>query len=221
MGIFGRIAKMTQAKFNEKLDSVENPIELCNQHIRDMEENYREAELSSAQVIGNAHSIEKEIEDAKAESAEWEGRIQLAVSKGNDDLARKAIVRKNEVDKKLAELNQSYATAHAQAEKLKDTLRELKENIEETRSKRDELEARYKTAEASQKVNEIVADVSAKRDGQSMEDLERKVARKEAMAEGLGEIAAVKKDSLEDEFKQLGDDFDVNAELAKYKQKKD
>lgn len=212
---------MTQAKFNEVLDNAENPIELCNQHIRDMEQNYREAELSSAQVIGNAHAIEKEIEDTKAEVADWDDKIKLAVSKGNDDLAKKAIVRKNDVEKKLTELNKSYEIAHAQAEKLKDTLRELKENIDETRGKRDELEARYKTAEASQKVNEIITDVSTKKNGQSMEDLERKVARKEAMAEGLGEIASVKKDSLEDEFKKLGDDLDVDAELAKYKQKKD
>ena len=219
MGIFNRVAKMTQAKVNDKLDDIENPVELCDQHIRDMEEKYRQAELSSAQVIGNANNIENELNSAQKELQDWDDKIKLAVSKGNDDLAKKAIVRKNEVAQKVEGLKTSYESAHAQAEKLKDTLKELKEEIDNTRSKRDELEARYKTAEASQKVNEIVSDVSSKPDEINMDDLERKVAKKEAMAEGLGEIASVKKgDDIDDEFKKLQSDVDVDAELAKYKQ---
>lgn len=218
MGIFDRIAKMTQAKVNDTLDNIEDPIELCNQHIRDMEEKYRQAELSSAQVIGNARNIENEYNETQNELQDWDDKIKLAVSKGNDDLAKKAIVRKNEVAQKLGSLKSSYEAAHAQAEKLKDTLREMKEEIDSTREKRDELEARYKTAEASQQVNEIISNISSKPDGLNMDDLERKVAKKEAMANGLGEIASIKNDNLEDEFKKLGSDIDVDAELAKYKQ---
>lgn len=218
MGFFDRIAKMVQAKANDTLDNIEDPIALCNQHIRDMEEKYRQAEISSAQVIGNARNIENELNETQAEIQDWEDKIKLAVSKGNDELAKKAIVRKNEVTQKVESLKGSYEAAYTQAEKLKDTLRQLKEEIDETREKRDELEARYKTAEASQKVNEIVANVSTKSNDINMDDLERKVARKEAMAEGLGEIASIKNDNLEDEFKKLGSDIDVDAELAKYKQ---
>lgn len=218
MGIFDRIFKMAQAKANETLDNIENPIELCNQHIRDMEEKYKQAELSSAQVIGNAKNIENELNKTQSELQDWEDKIKLAVSKGNDELAKKAIVRKNEVLQKVQSLKSSYETAHTQAEKLKSTLRELKEDIEGTRSKRDELEARLKTAEASQKVNEIMADVSTKKGDISMEELERKVAKKEAMAEGLGEVADLKHDNLDDEFKELSSSIDVEAELAKYKQ---
>ncbi len=217
MGIFGRFAKMTEAKINETLDSMENPIEMCNQHLRDMEEKFRQAQLSSAQVIGNAHQVENDLEAAKKEAAEWDGRIRLAVGKGNDDLAKRAIARKHEVDLRVQTLTSSYETAHAQAEKLKQTLSELRDEIDTTRRKRDELEARYKTAEASQKVNEIVANVSTKKNDINMEDIERKVERKEAMADGLGEIASMKKDGLEDEFKKMDSDLDLDAELAKYK----
>ncbi|MFT8887346.1 MAG: PspA/IM30 family protein [Ethanoligenens sp.] len=218
MGIFGRFAKMTEAKINEALDNVENPIEMCNQHLRDMEEKFRQAQLSSAQVIGNAHRVEDDLNAAKQESAEWDEKIRLAVSKGNDDLAKRAIARKHEIDTRVQTLSASYETAHAQAEKLKETLTELRDEIDTTRRKRDELEARYKTAEASQKVNEIVANVSTKKNDINMDDIERKIARKEAMAEGLGELADMKKDNLDDAFKKLEGDIDLDAELAKYKQ---
>ena len=212
---------MTQAKVNEALDNMENPIEMCNQHVRDMEEKYRQAELSSAQVIGNAHAVENDRKQAEQEVQDWEEKIKLAVSKGNDELAKKAILKKKETETRYENLTASYETAHAQAEKLKVTLGELKEEIETTRAKRDELEARLRTAEASQKVNEIVANVSSKPNDVSMDDIERKIERKEAMAAGLGELAEQKKDTLGEEFKKLeSTDIDLDAELAKYKSRK-
>lgn len=216
MGIFGRMKKITEAKLNTAIDNIEDPIELCNQRIRDMEENFRQAELSSATVIGNVTEVKKQLDASEKEVVEWDSKIRLAVAKGNDELAKKAIVRKNEVEKKTEGLKTAYATGKAQADKLKETLKDLKEEIEATRQKRDELEARFKTAQATQKVNEIIAGVSEKKNDINIDDLERKVQRKEAMAEGLGEIAEVKNDSLDNEFEKLGD-IDVDSELARYK----
>lgn len=217
MSIFGRLGNMFKAEANDMLDNMEDPIKLCNQKIRDMEEKLREAEVSSAQVIGNAKGIEKKMNDALAEVNEWDEKVKLAVSKGNDELAKKAIVKKKDAEQEYASFKKSYETAHAQAEKLKATLKDLKEEIEATRQKRDEFEARNATAEASQKVNEIVAGVSTKKNDIDLDDIERKIAKKEAMAEGLGELASTNRDDLEDEFKKLETDVDLDAELAKYK----
>jgi len=218
MGIFDRLKNLAKGKINGALDDIENPIELCDQHIRDMEEKYRQAEMSSATVIGNARGIENDVTKTQADLQDMEDKIKLAVSKGNDELAKKAIVRKGEIASKLESLKKSAVIAHDQAEKLKTTLTEIKDEIETTRQKRDELEARFKTAEASQSVNEIMANVSSKDSDINMDDLERRIAKKEATAEGLGEIASLKKNNLDDEFKKLGSSVDVDAELAKYKQ---
>lgn len=217
MSIIGRIGNMFKAEANDALDNMEDPIKLCNQKIRDMEEKFREAEVSSAQVIGNANAIKKQMEQAFEEVSDWEEKIKLAVSKGNDELAKKAIVKKKDAEQKHINLKKSYENAHAQAEKLKATLKDLNEEIEATRQKRDEFEARNATAEASQKVNEIMANVSTKKNDINLDDIERKIAKKEAMAEGLEELASVNKDSLEDEFEKLGSEVDLDAELAKYK----
>lgn len=221
MGFFGRLGKMAQAKFNELLDTVENPIEMCNQHIRDLEAKFREAELATAQVIGNARNVEREMKETLQQVNEWEERIKLAVSKGNDELAKKAIVKRSEIQQRYDMLSKTFETANAQAEKLKVSLKELRDEIEQTRMKRDELEARYKTAEATQKVNEVVANVSTRKNEIQMDELERKIEKKEALAAGLGEVAALKKDNLESEFSKLESEVDLDAELAKYKMKKE
>ena len=59
MGIFNRMSNMIKGKVNSTLDEMENPIELLDQKIKDMEEQLSKAKLNSAQVLGNVHEIEK------------------------------------------------------------------------------------------------------------------------------------------------------------------
>lgn len=59
MGIFSRMSNMIKAKVNNSLDEMENPVELLDQKLRDMDEQFNKAKLSSAQILGNVHEIEK------------------------------------------------------------------------------------------------------------------------------------------------------------------
>jgi phage shock protein A len=215
MGVFKRISNMFRAKVNNTLDEVENPVELLDQKIRDMEESLNNAKLSSAQVLGNVHEIRMKMESTKRESEEFDEKVKLAIAKENEELAKKALQRKLEADKTYQSLKKSYDDASQKAEAIKEKLKELDGEIQKTRSYRDEAAARYNNAEASKKVNEILANVDTGSNKINIDDIERKIQRKEAMAEGLGEL---KRDTtLEDEFKKL-DEIDLDEELAKYKQ---
>lgn len=214
MSVFKRISNMFRAKVNNAIDEVENPVELLDQKIRDMEESLNKAKLSSAQILGNVHEIRIKMERAQKESAEFDEKVKLALSKENEELAKKALGRKLEADKTYESLKKSYEEASQKAEGIKEKLKELDAEIQKTRSYRDEAAARYNNAEASKKVNEILANVDTGTNKINIDDIERKIQRKEAMAEGLGEL---KKDTtLEDEFKKL-DEIDLDEELKKYK----
>lgn len=215
MGVFGRMSNIFRAKVNNAIDDLENPIELLDQKVRDMEESLNNAKLSSAQILGNVHEIEKKMESAERESNDFDEKVKLAMSKGNEELAKKALSKKLEADKNYASLKISYEDARQKADSVKIKLRELEEEIEKTRRYRDEAAARFNNAEASGKVNEILANVETKSNKISVDDIERKIQKKEAYAEGLGEL---KEDTtLEDEFKKL-EEVDLDEELKKYKQ---
>lgn len=216
MGIFDRLSNMVKAKVNNSLDNMENPIELLDQKIRDMEESLNTAKLSSAQILGNVHEIEKKMEAAKAESDDFDAKVKLALSKNNEELAKKALAKKLEADKTYNNLKASYDEAYKKAEAIKEKLRELESEIEKTRTYRDEAEARYKNAEASTKVNEILANVDTKNNSIHLDDIERKIQKKEATAEGLEDLKEPG-DHLEDEFAKL-EESDLDLELEKYKQ---
>ncbi|AQS03110.1 PspA/IM30 family protein [Clostridium beijerinckii] len=214
MGIFSRMSNMIKAKVNNSLDEMENPVELLDQKLRDMDEQFNKAKLSSAQILGNVHEIEKKLDSAKKESEDYDQKVRLALSKGNEELAKRALAKKVETDKKAASLQASYDNAKIQADTLKANLRALEEEITKTRSYRDEAAARFANAEASQKVNEVLANVQTKSNSIQIDSIERKIQRKESLAQGLGELRDL--DDFDSEFKKL-DEVDLDLELAKYK----
>lgn len=214
MGIFSRVSNMLKAKVNDTLDEMEDPIQLLDQKLRDMEEEFNKAKLNSAQILGNVHEIEKKLNVAKKESADFEEKVKFALSKGNEDLAKRALAKKVEMDKKCSSLQASYDNAKVQADKLKDNLKSLQEEIEKTRNYRDEAAARYSNAQASEKVNEVLANVKTKSNSIQLDSIERKIQTKEARAEGLGELRDV--DDFDSEFEKLNE-VDLDLELEKYK----
>lgn len=214
MGVIKRISNIFRAKVNNSLDEIENPIELLDQKLRDMETSLNKAKLSSAQILGNVHEIEKKMETAKRTSSEFDSKVKLALSKNNEELAKKALERKLEADKTYTNLEASYKDACIKAETIKKKLKELESEIEKTRTYRDEAAARYNNAEASKKINEILANIDSRNNAIDLDDIERKIQKKESISQGLEDLK--ESDSLDKEFEKLSE-VDLNEELKKYK----
>ena len=214
MGIFKRVSNIFRSKVNNALDGVENPIELLDQKVRDMEESLNKAKISSAQILGSVHETKKKMEDAEAEVKDYDDKVKLALSKNNEELAKKALERKLEAEKRYNSLKVTYEDSQKKAEAIKEKLKDLTEEIEKTRRYRDEAAARYSNAEANEKINEIIANVETKSNKINLDDIERKIQRKESYAEGLADL---KTPTLDDEFEKLNE-INLDEDLKKYKE---
>ncbi len=214
MGIFTRMSNMIKGKVNDTLDEMENPIELLDQKVRDMEEQLSKAKLNSAQVLGNVHEVKKKMDNAVRSAEDFDSKVKLAMSKGNEDLAKRALAKKVDCDKQVTTLQATYEASKIQADSLKKNLAALEAEITKTRNYRDEAAARYSTAEASKQVNEILANVQTKTNTIQIDNIERKIQRKESLAQGLSELRNV--DTFDSEFEAL-DTVDLDLELEKYR----
>lgn len=214
MGIFSRMSNMLKSKVNDTLDDMENPIELLDQKIRDMDAQLSKAKLNSAQILGNVHEIKKKLDNAVKSAEDFDNKVKLAMSKGNEDLARRALAKKVDCDKQVSTLQASYESSKIQADAIKKNLSALEAEITKTRSYRDEAAARYSNAEASKQVNEILANVQTKTNSIQIDNIERKIQRKESLAQGLSDLRDV--DTFDSEFEAL-DSLDLDLELEKYR----
>ena len=96
MGIFKRISDIISANLNEMTEKFEDPEKMLKQAIREMEESIAEVTSQTAKAMANEKTVSRELERNRGQVDLWQGRAVKAVDAGDDELARKALVRKNE-----------------------------------------------------------------------------------------------------------------------------
>ncbi|MFJ6679981.1 PspA/IM30 family protein [Microbacterium sp. NPDC091382] len=229
--IFGRISTLVKANVNALLDSAEDPQKMLDQLVRDYTNNIADAETAIAETIGNLRLLERDHDEDVKAAAEW-GNKAIAASRkadelrsaGNttdadkfDNLAKIALQRQISEENEARAIAPSIAAQTEVVEKLKDGLNGMKQKLDQLRSKRSELLARAKTAEAQNKVHDAVKSIDVLDPTSELGRFEDKVRRQEALAAGKAEIAASTIDAQFNQLEDLGELTEVEARLAALK----
>ena len=204
MGILDRIRTVLKANINALISKAEDPEKMLNQLIMDMNEQLLEAKKQVAMAIADEKKLERQTLENKAQGEDWEKKAMLAVKAGKDDLAKEALVRKQEYDGYAASFQKEFDSQHAAVEQLKDALRQLQAKIEEASRKKNLLIARAKRAEAQKQIQQTMGSLSANSSFDTFDRMAQKVDQVEAEAEAMKELGEVTADQkLEDKFKEL------------------
>jgi len=204
MGILDRIRTVLKANINALISKAEDPEKMLNQLLMDMNEQLLEAKKQVALSIADEKKLERQALENKAQGEDWEKKAMLAVKAGKDDLAKEALVRKQEYDGYAASFQKEYESQHASVEQLKDALRQLQSKIEEASRKKNLLIARAKRAEAQKQIQQTMGSLSAGSSFDTFDRMAQKVDQIEAEAEAMKELGEVTADQkLEDKFKEL------------------
>jgi phage shock protein A len=204
MGILDRIRTVLKSNINALISKAEDPEKMLNQLLMDMNEQLLEAKKQVAMSIADEKKLERQALENKAQSADWEKKAMLAVKAGKDDLAKEALVRKQEYDGYAASFQKEFESQHASVEQLKDALRQLQTKIEEAGRKKNLLIARAKRAEAQKQIQQTMGSLSANSSFDTFDRMAQKVDQVEAEAEAMKELGEVTADQkLEDKFKEL------------------
>jgi phage shock protein A len=204
MGILDRIRTVLKANINALISKAEDPEKMLNQLIMDMNEQLLEAKKQVAMAIADEKKLERQALENKSQGEDWEKKAMLAVKAGKDDLAKEALVRKQEYDGYAASFQKEFDSQHAAVEQLKDALRQLQAKIEEASRKKNLLVARAKRAEAQKQIQQTMGSLSANSSFDTFDRMAQKVDQVEAEAEAMKELGEVTSDQkLEDKFKEL------------------
>ncbi len=220
MGIFDRFKRVVKSNLNEMISKAENPEKMLNQLIVDMNQQLIESKKSVASAIADEKKLERQVKENLAAGQEWERKAMLAVRAGKDDLAKEALVRKQEFDKTAAQYSEQWEAQHESVEKLKTALRGLQQKIEEAQRKKNLLIARSRRAEAQKRINETIGGMADTSAFEAFEQMSRRMDQLEAENEAMLEIDdAGKGDSLEAQFAQLESGGDTDRLLEDLKKK--
>jgi phage shock protein A len=189
MGIFSRLKTLISANINHLINKAEKPEKMLNQLILDMNEQLIESKKAVAQAIADEKRLEREMNSQLSQSADWERKAMLAVEKGEDDLAKEALLRKQENDNAALEYRKQWEAQHEAVAKLKNSLKELSGKIDKAQRQKNLLIARAKRAEAQQKIQDTISSVSGNRSAfDAFDRMAQKVDQMEAQADASKEL---------------------------------
>ena len=205
MGLFSRLKTLVSSNVNDLISKAEKPEKMLNQLIIEMNEQLIESKRAVAMAIADEKKLARERDSQQAQAQDWERKAMLAVQSGKDDLAKEALLRKQENGRAAAEYQKQWEAQKTSVDQLKESLRELQNKIEEAQRKKNLLIARAKRAEAQQKIQDTISSVSGNRSAfDAFDRMAAKVDQLEAQADAAKELEDLSANaSLEKRFAEL------------------
>jgi phage shock protein A len=214
MALLERVATLIRANLNDLVDKAEDPEKMVKQLILDMQNQLMQLKTQVAITIADQHLLMKKQQENQTASEDWVRRAEMAVTKGQDDLARAAIERSMTSKQVAAAFAQQVHDQTEQVENLKSALRKLEMKLTEAQSSADVLLAKHRRARALSKASDARMKLG---DGSSAVAFDRtkgKIQQAEAMSEAKAEMAA---DRIDERLAALEKEDAVERVLAEIK----
>ncbi|GMH13061.1 hypothetical protein Nepgr_014902 [Nepenthes gracilis] len=200
MNLFDRFARVIKSYANAIISTFEDPEKILEQTVLEMNEDLTKMRQATAQVLASQRQLENKYKAAQQASEDWYRRAQLALGKGDEDLAREALKRRKYYTDNANALKAQLDQQKSVVDNLVSNTRLLESKIQEAKSKKDTLKARAQSAKTATKVTEMLGNVNTSSALAAFEKMEEKVLAMESQAEALNQLAT---DDLEGKFALL------------------
>ena len=217
MALLERVATLVRANLNDLIDKAEQPEKMIKQVILDMQNQLLQVKTQVAIAIADQHLLLKKQKENEETSDDWVRRAELAVDKGQDDLARAALERSMTAKNMATSFAEQVADQTAQVENLKTALRKLELKLQEAQSKSDVLIAQHRRARTLERASDARMEINGESKAAAFERVKNRVQREEAVSHAKAGMVA---DNIDDRLAALEKDDAVEKLLAEIKLKK-
>jgi len=221
MNLGERFVRLVKSNVNEALSNLEDPEKVLEQAVTDMQKDLVKVRQSYAEVSASSKRMTEQGKLAEQEAAKWYSRAQLAIEKGEDELAREALTRRKQQIEMAESLQEQVEAQTGSLTALYESMKELEAKMAEAKAKKDQIIARARTAKAATKVNDMLAGVGTGSSVAAFDRMSEKVEQLEAQADVSKQLAASsssgKGSTIDDQFKALESGSAVDDELAALK----
>jgi phage shock protein A len=218
MSIFDRFSRLLKSNINDAIDKAEDPEKMLKQIVEELNDDLLKVKTQVASAIATEKQLYQKHQQFQEEAEKWQARAELAVDKGDDELAREALQRKKTAQTTADGFRQQWEESKKSVGVLKENLGRLESKISEAQTKKELLIARSRRADAEKRIQQTLSKSGSSNALAAFERLEGKVNEKEAQAAAYGELAG---DSLESRFEKLSAGPPVDDELALLKAKRE
>jgi phage shock protein A len=217
MALLERVSTLIRANLNDLIDKAEDPEKMIKQVILDMQNQLLQVKTQVAVAIADLHVLEKKQKETAEKHAEWTRKAELAVDKGQDDLARAALERAVSYKQVDESFTQQIAGQRAQVEELKSALRKLEQKLAEAKSMSDMLIAQHRRSRALSKASDARMAMADGSGAAAFDRMQKKIQHSEAVSQAKTEMLA---DNPEEQLTALEKQDRIEQMLAEIKARK-
>src|SRR4028118_2043705 len=156
MGLIDRILRVIRANLNSLIGQAEDPEKILEQAVEDMQQDLVQMRQAVAQAIATQKRTERQCSQNQSTAEEWYRRAQLALQQADENLARQALTKRKSHQETAEALQAQIEQQNVIVSKLKQDMRMLESKISEAKTKKDMYIARARSAQASQRLNEML-----------------------------------------------------------------
>jgi len=146
MGIFTRFSDIVNSNINSILDKAEDPEKIVRLMIQEMEDTLVEVRSAAARSIADKKDLNRKLGRLESEQSDWDGKAELALRKGREDLAKAALIEKSRAAAATDLLKSDYNAIDEGLGKLNEDIPRLEEKLQDAKARQKSLLARHKTA---------------------------------------------------------------------------
>ena len=214
MAVLERVATLVRANLNDLIDRAEDPEKMLKQVILDMENQLLQVKTQVAISMADQHMLEKKQTEQQDKAAEWMRKAELAIDKGQEDLARAALERYQSFTQLAAGYAQQVNDQRLQVETLRGALGKLEQKLAEAHAKSDLLVAQHRRARALGKATDAQLAIGDRSNVASFDRLRQKVNHAEAVSQAKSELVS---DDVDRRFEALEKENEVDRLLEALK----
>ena len=214
MSLLDRVSTLLKANLNDLVDKAEDPEKMLKQVVLDMENQLMQVKTQVAIAIADEHLLERKRKEQETQAADWKRKAELAVGKGEDDLARAALERALSSEQLMQGFAEQAEDQKHEADNLRQALRKLEQKLSETRAHADMLAAEHRRAKVVGRATNARRAAGADRE-HAMERMRSRVHMQSATNAAAAEVLAP--EPLEDRFRTLENEDKIELLLKEIK----
>lgn len=217
MALLERVSTLLRANVNDLIDKAEDPAKMLKQLLLDMENQLLQVKTQVAIAIADQHLLEKKKKEHDDATEAWHRKAQIAVGKGQDDLARAALDRSLSRHQLSAGFEQQIEDQRSEAELMRTNYGKLQQKLKETEARCELLLVQSRRSRTLARAHKM-GSASTRNAAQSIDRVRMRILSEEAAnaaSQALLEVDSA--DSLDDRFRRLERDDQIESLLLELK----
>ncbi|WRH65658.1 MAG: PspA/IM30 family protein [Planktothrix sp. GU0601_MAG3] len=174
MSLFDRINRLVKANLNDLTAQAQDPEKFLNSTLAEMQENLAKMRQAVDHTTAIIKRTELQYQQANSQANQWHSGAELALRKGDEDLAKKALERKVSALKIAEKSKKILAEKTHELTLFKQGVEQLENKIAEVKAKINYLKQRKQNT-ANEQLENLINGVNTHSTSTAFERLEEKV----------------------------------------------